>query len=150
VSSLKNRYCGFGFCWQVLTSRVSVILRQPIWTAKPISKSSKPFQKLLLWSTRAILARLSGRLKSEQPNSSLYTYEATLTMHAAEERKSYPSSPDQLLLRGATLRNTLWIHGVVVFTGHETKLMRTPRPLRSSEQPSNTPSTLQILMLVGI
>lgn len=35
-----------------------------------------------------------------------------------------PLSPDQLLLRGAQLRNTDWIYGIVVFTGHETKLMK--------------------------
>jgi phospholipid-transporting ATPase len=38
--------------------------------------------------------------------------------------KELPLAPDQLLLRGATLRNTPWIHGIVVFSGHETKLMR--------------------------
>ncbi|KAI5287899.1 hypothetical protein KEM54_005638, partial [Ascosphaera aggregata] len=64
----------------------------------------------------ADLSRIAGRLKSEQPNSSLYTYEATLTMHAGGGEKELPLAPDQLLLRGATLRNTPWIHGVVVFT----------------------------------
>lgn len=38
-----------------------------------------------------------------------------------------PLSPDQILLRGAQLRNTQWIHGVVVYTGHDTKLMQVKR-----------------------
>jgi phospholipid-transporting ATPase len=84
----------------------------------------------------AELARLGGRLKSEQPNSSLYTYEATLTLQAVAGRseKELPLQPDQLLLRGATLRNTPWIHGIVVFTGHETKLMRnaTATPIKQT------------------
>lgn len=96
------------------------------------------------------LSRLSGRMKSEQPNSSLYTYEATLTMHAGGGEKELPISPEQLLLRGATLRNTPWIHGIVVFTGHETKLMRnataTPIKRTAVEHAVN----LQILMLVAI
>ncbi|KAI1913572.1 aminophospholipid translocase [Ophidiomyces ophidiicola] len=96
------------------------------------------------------LSRVAGRLKSEQPNSSLYTYEATLTMHSSGAEKELPLAPDQLLLRGATLRNTPWIHGVVVFTGHETKLMRnataTPIKRTAVERMVN----LQILMLVGI
>lgn len=96
------------------------------------------------------LGRLSGRLRSEQPNSSLYTYEATLTMHAGGGEKELPLAPDQLLLRGATLRNTPWIHGVVVFTGHETKLMRnataTPIKRTAVERMVN----MQILMLVSI
>jgi phospholipid-transporting ATPase len=96
------------------------------------------------------MSRLSGRLRSEQPNSSLYTYEATLTMHTGGGEKELPLSPDQLLLRGATLRNTPWIHGIVVFTGHETKLMRnataTPIKRTAVERTVN----MQILMLVGI
>jgi hypothetical protein len=35
-----------------------------------------------------------------------------------------PLGPDQMLLRGAQIRNTPWLYGLVVFTGHETKLMR--------------------------
>ncbi|KAI9779356.1 MAG: hypothetical protein M1816_003603 [Peltula sp. TS41687] len=98
----------------------------------------------------AELSRLGGRLRSEQPNSSLYTYEATLTMTAGGGEKELPLQPDQLLLRGATLRNTPWVHGVVVFTGHETKLMRnataTPIKRTAVERMLN----VQILMLVGI
>ncbi|KAL2834103.1 hypothetical protein BJY01DRAFT_259642 [Aspergillus pseudoustus] len=98
----------------------------------------------------ADLSRLSGRVRSEQPNSSLYTYEATLTMHAGGGERELPLAPDQLLLRGATLRNTPWIHGIVVFTGHETKLMRnataTPIKRTAVERMVN----IQILMLVSI
>ncbi|MCJ1310243.1 hypothetical protein MMC25_003905 [Agyrium rufum] len=96
------------------------------------------------------LSRLTGRIRSEQPNSSLYTYEATLTMQAGGGEKELPLAPDQLLLRGAVLRNTPWVHGVVVFTGHESKLMRnataTPIKRTAVESRLNT----QILMLVGI
>jgi phospholipid-transporting ATPase len=93
------------------------------------------------------LSRLGGRLRSEQPNSSLYTYEGTLTMQTGGGEKELPVAPDQLLLRGATLRNTPWIHGAVVFTGHETKLMRnatgTPMKKTAVERMLNK----QILML---
>ncbi|EPS29422.1 hypothetical protein PDE_04371 [Penicillium oxalicum 114-2] len=96
------------------------------------------------------LSRLSGRVRSEQPNSSLYTYEATLTMNVGGGEKELSLAPDQLLLRGATLRNTPWIHGIVVFTGHETKLMRnataTPIKRTAVERMVN----IQILMLVSI
>ncbi|KAH7348408.1 P-type ATPase-like protein [Rhexocercosporidium sp. MPI-PUGE-AT-0058] len=96
------------------------------------------------------LSRLGGKLRSEQPNSSLYTYEATLTLAAGGGEKELPVQPDQLLLRGATLRNTPWIHGVVVFTGHETKLMRnataTPIKRTAVERQLN----MLVLLLVGI
>ena len=36
----------------------------------------------------------------------------------------YGLNLDQMVLRGSSLRNTDWIYGVVVFTGHETKIMK--------------------------
>ncbi|KEP50793.1 phospholipid P-type ATPase transporter [Rhizoctonia solani 123E] len=71
-------------------------------------------------TSAASFARLAGHLRSEQPNNSLYTYEGTLELNG----QKIPMSPDQMLLRGAQLRNTPWCYGLVVFTGHETKLMR--------------------------
>ena len=96
------------------------------------------------------LSRLGGRIRSEQPNSSLYTYEATLTMQAGGGEKELPLNPEQLLLRGATLRNTPWIHGIVVFTGHQTKLMRnaTATPIKKTEVERMV--NVQILMLGAI
>lgn len=72
------------------------------------------------------IASLQGFLRSEQPNNSLYTYEGTLVMRpeGAIAEKDVPLTPDQMMLRGAQLRNTAWMYGLVVFTGHETKLMR--------------------------
>ncbi|KAL9489270.1 hypothetical protein ACSS6W_001547 [Trichoderma asperelloides] len=96
------------------------------------------------------LSRLGGRIKSEQPNSSLYTYEATLTMQAGGGEKELALNPEQLLLRGATLRNTPWIHGIVVFTGHETKLMRnaTATPIKRTKVERQL--NWLVLMLVGM
>jgi phospholipid-transporting ATPase len=94
----------------------------------------------------ADLARLQVML--EQPNLSLYTYEGNLKgLGAAGD---IPLTPDQLLLRGATLRNTQWIHGVVVFTGHETKLMRnaTATPIKRTDVERII--NLQIVALFGV
>jgi phospholipid-transporting ATPase len=70
--------------------------------------------------TPAAMSMYQGVIKSEAPNNSLYTYEGTLSVDGVE----VPLEPLQLLLRGAVLRNTKWIYGVVVFTGHETKLLQ--------------------------
>ncbi|EJD39298.1 phospholipid-translocating P-type ATPase [Auricularia subglabra TFB-10046 SS5] len=68
---------------------------------------------------------LRGTLRSEQPNNSLYTYEGTFDLTTPSGApKQVPLGPDQILLRGAQIRNTPWLYGLVVFTGHETKLMR--------------------------
>jgi len=74
-----------------------------------------------------LVTALHGSLRSEQPNNSLYTFEGTFDLLSSSPTptpKQVPLGPDQLLLRGAQLRNTPWAYGVVVFTGHETKLMR--------------------------
>lgn len=65
--------------------------------------------------------------------------------------RSVPLGPDQVLLRGAMLRNTRWVFGVVIYTGHDTKLMQnntTTAPLKRStlDRLTNT----QILMLFFI
>lgn len=76
-------------------------------------------------TTPSSVLSLRGSLRSEQPNNSLYTYEGTLDLVNEQGiPKQVPLGPDQVLLRGAQLRNTPWVYGLVVFTGHETKLMR--------------------------
>lgn len=75
--------------------------------------------------TPTLALGLRGSLRSEHPNNSLYTYEGTLDLvNEQGVPKQVPLGPDQVLLRGAQLRNTPWVYGLVVFTGHETKLMR--------------------------
>ncbi|KIK68995.1 hypothetical protein GYMLUDRAFT_35032 [Collybiopsis luxurians FD-317 M1] len=72
-----------------------------------------------------MVTSLRGSLRSEQPNNSLYTFEATLDLITSMgSPKQVPLGPDQMLLRGAQIRNTPWLYGLVVYTGHETKLMR--------------------------
>lgn len=72
-----------------------------------------------------LVNRVRGSLRSEHPNNSLYTYEGTLELLTEYGTpKQVPLGPDQVLLRGAQMRNTPWAYGLTVFTGHETKLMR--------------------------
>jgi len=96
--------------------------------------------------TPEAVALFDAVIKSENPNNSLYTYEGTLRL----KHKEYALDPLQLLLRGAVLRNTRWVYAVVVFTGHETKLMKnaTATPIKRTkvEQIVNT----QILFLFVI
>ncbi|ODV88143.1 hypothetical protein CANARDRAFT_192996 [[Candida] arabinofermentans NRRL YB-2248] len=92
------------------------------------------------------LIRCQGKILSEKPNSSLYTYEGTLYLDGQE----IPLNPDQLLLRGANLRNTNWIQGIIIFTGHETKLMRnaTATPIKKTDVERII--NLQVIALFGI
>ncbi|XP_060214450.1 phospholipid-transporting ATPase 3-like isoform X3 [Lycium barbarum] len=58
-------------------------------------------------------------VQCEQPNNSLYTFAGNLII----QKQTLPLGPNQLLLRGCSLRNTQYIVGAVIFTGHETKVM---------------------------
>ncbi|TFY79586.1 hypothetical protein EWM64_g4423 [Hericium alpestre] len=98
---------------------------------------------------------LRGSLRSEQPNNSLYTYEGTvdlMTEHGIP--KQIPLGPDQLLLRGAQIRNTPWSYGFVVSTGHETKLMRnaTAAPIKRTavERQVNTQIVFLFMFLLAL
>ncbi|XP_036424324.1 phospholipid-transporting ATPase IA isoform X5 [Colossoma macropomum] len=92
------------------------------------------------------LMRLSGRMECESPNRHLYEFVGNIRL---EGHSTVPLGPDQILLRGAQLRNTQWVHGIVVYTGHDTKLMqnstRPPLKLSNVERITN----FQILVLFG-
>uniref|UniRef100_A0A8C7ZIT9 Phospholipid-transporting ATPase n=1 Tax=Oryzias sinensis TaxID=183150 RepID=A0A8C7ZIT9_9TELE len=90
---------------------------------------------------------LSGRLECEGPNRHLYDFTGTLRL---DSQNPAPLGPDQVLLRGAQLRNTQWVVGIVVYTGHDSKLMQnsTKAPLKRSNVERVT--NMQILVLFGI
>ncbi|XP_039061628.1 probable phospholipid-transporting ATPase 4 [Hibiscus syriacus] len=65
-------------------------------------------------------SQFKAKVRCEDPNPNLYTFVGTLEF----EKESYPLSPSQLLLRDSKLRNTDYIYGVVIFSGHDTKAVR--------------------------
>lgn len=62
-------------------------------------------------------------VKCEQPDQDLYRFAGNMSI----DGKLYSLSERQFLLRGSTLMNTKWVHMLVVYTGHETKLMKNAR-----------------------
>ncbi|XP_037051247.1 probable phospholipid-transporting ATPase IA isoform X4 [Bradysia coprophila] len=95
------------------------------------------------------LVNFNGTLECEPPNRHLYEFNGVLKEHG---KTSVALGPDQVLLRGATLRNTSWAFGVVIYTGHDTKLMRnsTSAPLKRStvDRLTNTQVLMLFLMLI--
>lgn len=66
-------------------------------------------------------------LTSESPNPHVNTFTGKLTMPPLEEDgecHDIPLGAENILLRGAVLRNTEWVIGLVAFTGTDTKLVR--------------------------
>ncbi|PVU87015.1 hypothetical protein BB560_006568 [Smittium megazygosporum] len=105
--------------------------------------------------TPEIIGDIRGYIKSELPNDSLYTYEGTLVSEGGSLGYcSIPLDPSQILLRGALLRNTNWIYGIVVNTGHESKLMRsaTAAPIKQTyvEKVTNKQIIFLFVILVSL
>ncbi|URE48277.1 E1-E2 ATPase [Musa troglodytarum] len=75
-------------------------------------------------------------IKCEDPNASLYTFVGTMEY----EEQQYPLSPQQLLLRDSKLRNTDYIYGVVVFTGHDTKTIFINQDIQMYHEESDKPA----------
>lgn len=88
-------------------------------------------------------------IECDPPNPRLYEFEGRLNMPKSDD--AFPLGPDNLLLRGAKLKNTSWIYGVVLYTGHESKLMINSfaeAPIKQSRLEKLT--NIQILWLVFI
>ncbi|KAI8632796.1 phospholipid-translocating P-type ATPase domain-containing protein [Xylariaceae sp. FL1651] len=67
-------------------------------------------------------------IESEPPQANLYKYNGAIKWQQdfpgiGSKDMSEPITIDNLLLRGCNLRNTDWVLGIVVFTGHDTKIM---------------------------
>ncbi|KAH7528825.1 hypothetical protein FEM48_Zijuj05G0113700 [Ziziphus jujuba var. spinosa] len=82
-------------------------------------------------------------IKCEDPNANLYTFVGSLEL----EGQQYPLSPQQLLLRDSKLRNTDFIYGAVIFTGHDTKVIQnsTPPPSKRSTIEKRTDGIIYFL-----
>uniref|UniRef100_A0A8D0C8B1 Phospholipid-transporting ATPase n=1 Tax=Salvator merianae TaxID=96440 RepID=A0A8D0C8B1_SALMN len=97
--------------------------------------------------SREDLIKMSGKIECEGPNRHLYDFTGNLRL---DGQSPVPIGPDQILLRGAQIRNTQWVLGLVVYTGHDTKLMQnsTKAPLKRSNVEKVT--NMQILILFCI
>ncbi|XP_014356918.2 probable phospholipid-transporting ATPase IA isoform X4 [Papilio machaon] len=93
------------------------------------------------------LADFQATIQCESPNRHLYEFNGMLK---ETNTRSVPLALDQMLLRGALLRNTAWVHGVVVYTGHETKLMMnsTKAPLKRSSIDKQTNTHILMLFMI--
>ncbi|CAL4073612.1 unnamed protein product, partial [Meganyctiphanes norvegica] len=95
-----------------------------------------------------VLSKLSGTVECELPNKFLYNFTGNLK---ETSRQRAPLSPDQLLLRGARLKNTKWVFGLAIYTGHETKLMKnsaSSAPLKRSTIDKNSNSYIVLLFFL--
>ncbi|ANM64919.1 ATPase E1-E2 type family protein / haloacid dehalogenase-like hydrolase family protein [Arabidopsis thaliana] len=103
---------------------------------------------LEITSDEESIKNFRGMIKCEDPNEHLYSFVGTLYF----EGKQYPLSPQQILLRDSKLKNTDYVYGVVVFTGHDTKVMQnaTDPPSKRSKIEKKMDQIIYILFSILI
>ena len=66
------------------------------------------------------ISKFDAVVNFEPPNERIYNFDGNMNI----EEHFIPLDQSNILLRGAVLKNTCWIYGLVVYTGHETKIMK--------------------------
>ena len=98
---------------------------------------------------------MSGEAIADKPNPALYqlngrmkiTFKTNITpKKEGMENETFriPLDAKQLLLKGAKLKNTKWVIGIVIYTGHDCKLMK------NAKDPITKFSSLESLMNSGL
>ena len=93
---------------------------------------------------------LSGNAIADHPNPELYQLNGkmhlvfTTNNSNGQEEYNIPLDAKQLLLKGAKLKNTRWIIGIVVYTGHNCKIMK------NAKEPRTKFSSVESLMNKGL
>ncbi|KAK7294382.1 hypothetical protein RJT34_17271 [Clitoria ternatea] len=83
-------------------------------------KVKRSLEATLSLDNDEVFKDFNGIIHCEDPNPNLYTFVGNFEY----ERQVYPLDPSQILLRDSKLRNTDYIYGVVIFTGHDSKVMQ--------------------------
>lgn len=67
---------------------------------------------------------MEGNITCEMPNNNIHKYEGNMTLKTAGEEHKIPLSADNIILRGCSIKNSEFAEGIVVFAGHDTKIMQ--------------------------
>ena len=109
---------------------------------KNLKPKVAPKETMPLYDNSAPTIRLEGSIRCDLPNPALYQYDGLMTLFG-DQRVSL--SQKQLLLRGARLKNTAWIVGIVVYTGVDSKIMRNAES--SKTKISNVERTVNVCII---
>ncbi|CAI5441334.1 unnamed protein product [Caenorhabditis angaria] len=108
--------------------------------------------KVLEYSTKESIFKPSdftGIVTCEKPDKSIYTIRAKIEY---EPGKSDIIIKENMLLRGSRIKNTTFVEGIVVYAGHDTKVMlnngRAPHKTSSIEKMTNKFIIFCLLMLL--
>ncbi|XP_038674758.1 probable phospholipid-transporting ATPase IH isoform X2 [Scyliorhinus canicula] len=87
------------------------------------TKTYQAVQDTKALRTEVEVDTLNATIECEQPQPDLYNFVGRINIyHQTEEPIARPLGSENVLLRGATLKNTQDIYGVAIYTGMETKM----------------------------
>ena len=73
---------------------------------------------------------MKGDCVCDQPNAELYFLNGKINARFNGKNLRFPIDHKQLLLKGAKLKNTKWIIGLIIYTGHNCKIMKNSKEPR--------------------
>ena len=83
---------------------------------------------------------IEGKGICDLPNPEINQLNGKMELNFQKEKILFPLEQRQLLLKGTKLRNTEWILGIIIYTGHNTKVMQ------NAKKPKTKYSHLDILL----
>lgn len=86
---------------------------------------------------------LAGKVICEPSNDKLYKFEGTISI----DGHVHALDINCICVRGSSLRNTEWIYGLVVYTGHDTKIMRNSSAAKSKFSNLEKQTNKQIILV---
>jgi len=82
------------------------------------------FSKLIKYSDDKInLTDLKCLIEVDQPNNDIHKINGSISLGLNSEVNAF-FTVENILLRGATLKNTDFTYGIVIYSGRETKIMK--------------------------
>lgn len=98
------------------------------------------------FNTDSTFESFRGIIRCEDSNADLYSFVGSLTV----EGQKYPLTLRQLLPRDSKLKNTEYIYGAVIFTGHDTKVVQNSLepPSKRSKIEKRTDKLIYFLLYV--
>lgn len=91
------------------------------------------------------VSNIKGVITMEHPNNLIDSFSGTAEFHNCEAE---PIQSKNLLLRGCVLRNSDWVVGVVVNSGHDTKVMMSSTETKPKASFLESTVSLQVLNII--
>ncbi len=97
-----------------------------------------------LFQEEKAIINIKGKIDCEQPNEFIYEFNAKMFLNV-QENSFLTIDKNNFILRGCSLKQTCYVYGVVVYIGHNTKIMKNSPSARSKTSKLESNMNLQII-----